>query len=106
MQVKKIAIFYKYVAEATALQWEFAGRIVTDPMAFNKAGNDAVFISQVQSGREGINLSSADCLIMYNIDFSAVSYWQARARLQTKDRKEDAIVYWLFFNGGIEEKNL
>jgi len=58
----------------------------------------------VQSGREGINLSSADCLIMYNIDFSAVSYWQARARLQTKDRKEDAIVYWLFFAGGIEEK--
>ncbi len=101
---KKIAIFYKYVAEATALQWEFAGRILTDPMEFNKAGNDAVFISQVQSGREGINLSSADCLIMYNIDFSAVSYWQARARLQTKDRKEDAIVYWLFFTGGIEEK--
>jgi hypothetical protein len=101
---KKIAIFYKYVAEATALQWAFADRIVTDPMAFNKAGNDAVFISQVQSGREGINLSTADCLIMYNIDFSAVSYWQARARMQTKDRVDEAIVYWLFFAGGIEEK--
>jgi hypothetical protein len=101
---KKIAIFYKYVAEATALIWAFAGRIVTDPMLFNKAGNDAVFISQVQSGREGINLSSADCLIMYNIDFSAVSYWQARARMQTKDRVDEAIVYWLFFVDGIEEK--
>jgi hypothetical protein len=101
---KKIAIFYKYVAEATALQWAFADRIVNDPMAFNKAGNDAVFISQVQSGREGINLSTADCLIMYNIDFSAVSYWQARARMQTKDRVDEAIVYWLFFAGGIEEK--
>jgi hypothetical protein len=41
---------------------------------------------------------------MYNIDFSAVSYWQARARMQTKDRVDEAIVYWLFFNGGIEEK--
>jgi hypothetical protein len=101
---KKIAIFYKYVAEATALMWAFADRIVTDPMAFNKASNDAVFISQVQSGREGINLSTADCLIMYNIDFSAVSYWQARARMQTKDRVDEAIVYWLFFAGGIEEK--
>jgi hypothetical protein len=101
---KKIAIFYKYVAECTALQWHFAGRIVTDPIEFNKAGNDAVFICQVQSGREGINLSSADFLIMYNIDFSAVSYWQARARMQTKNRVEDAIVYWLFFDGGIEEK--
>ena len=101
---KKIAIFYKYVAEAAALMWEFAGRIVTDPMEFNKAGNDAVFISQIQSGREGINLSTADCLVMYNIDFSAVSYWQARARLQTKDRVEAAKVYWLFTIGGIEEK--
>jgi len=101
---KKVAIFYKYVAEMAALKWVFNGRIITDPMEFNKAGNDVVFISQIQSGREGINLSTADCLIMYNIDFSAVSYWQARARLQTKDRKEDAIVYWLFFTGGIEEK--
>jgi len=101
---KKVAIFYKYVAEMAALKWVFNGRIITDPMEFNKAGNDVVFISQIQSGREGINLSTADCLIMYNIDFSAVSYWQARARLQTKDRVEAAIVYWLFFAGGIENK--
>ena len=100
---KKIAIFYKYVAEMTALKWVFTDRIVTDPMAFNAAGNDAVFISQIQSGREGINLSTADCLIMYNIDFSAVSYWQARARLQTKDREIAAKVYWIFMQGGIED---
>lgn len=101
---KKIAVFYKYVAEGAALQFIFAGRVITDPMAFNKSGNDAVFISQIQSGREGINLSSADCLIMYNIDFSAVSYWQSRARMQTKDREEAAKVYWLFTDGGIEER--
>lgn len=101
---KKIAIFYKFVAEGMQLQVTFAGRIFTDPMEFNKAGNNAVFISQIQSGREGINISSADCLIMYNIDFSALSYWQSRARLQTKDRKEKAMVYWIFFEGGIEQK--
>jgi hypothetical protein len=101
---KKIAIFYKFVAKGMQLQVTFAGRIFTDPMEFNKAGNNAVFISQIQSGREGINISSADCLIMYNIDFSALSYWQSRARLQTKDRKEKAMVYWLFFEGGIEQK--
>ena len=72
-------------------------------MEFNQA-DDLVFISQIQSGREGINLSTADCLIMYNIDFSAVSYWQARARLQTKDRAAPAIVFWIFTDGGIEEK--
>ena len=41
---------------------------------------------------------------MLTIDHSAVSYFQARARLQTKDRKKTAKVYWLFSVGGIEEK--
>jgi hypothetical protein len=41
---------------------------------------------------------------MYNIDFSAVSYWQSRARLQTKDRVKAAKVYWIFSEGGIESK--
>jgi hypothetical protein len=40
---------------------------------------------------------------MLNIDFSAVSYWQARARMQNKDREEASKVYWLFADGGIEE---
>lgn len=101
---KKIAIFYKYIAEGMQLRFTFAGRIYDDAMAFNNADNDAVFISQIQSGREGINLSSADALIMYNIDYSAVSYWQSRARMQTKDRDKESIVYWLFTKGGIEEK--
>ena len=101
---KKIAIFYKFVAEGMQLQLTFKGNVFTDPMEFNKAGKDAVFISQIQSGREGINISTADCLIMYNIDFSALSYWQSRARLQTKDRVDKAMVYWIFFEGGIEDK--
>lgn len=100
---KKIAIFYKYVAEMAQLRAVF-GQVYTDPVEFNRAGPEAVFISQIQSGREGINLSTADCLVMYNIDFSAVSYWQARARLQTRDRAEAAKVYWVFTDGGIEEK--
>jgi SNF2 family DNA or RNA helicase len=86
------------------LRVTFAGRIIEDPMAFNEASGDAVFISQIQSGREGINLSSADALVMYNIDFSAVSYWQSRARMQTKDRTEASNVYWIFTQGGIEER--
>jgi hypothetical protein len=101
---KKIAIFYKYIAEGIQLRVDFAGRIYDDPSAFNEASGDAVFISQIQSGREGINLSSAEALIMYNIDFSAVSYWQSRARMQTKDRAEASKVYWIFTKGGIEDK--
>lgn len=101
---QKIAIFYKYIAEGMQLRVDFVGRIIEDPMAFNEAEGDAVFISQIQSGREGINLSSADALVMYNIDFSAVSYWQSRARMQTKDRKTASKVYWIFTTGGIEDR--
>ena len=55
------------------------------------------------SGREGISLKLADCLVYYNIDFSATSYWQSRDRMTTKDRLENK-VYWIFSKGGIEKK--
>jgi hypothetical protein len=101
---QKIAIFYKFKAEEMAIRSVFGTRVVDTPESFNMSGENAVYISQIQSGREGINLSSADCLVMYNIDFSAVSYWQARARLQSKDRTKPAKVYWVFAIGGIESK--
>jgi hypothetical protein len=47
---------------------------------------------------------AADALIFLNIDFSAVSYWQARARIQTKDRVKEANIHWIFAKGGIEDK--
>lgn len=100
---QKIAVYYKFIAEEMMLRSVFPN-IVTTPEAFNAAESEAVFISQVQSGREGVNLSTADALVMLNIDFSAVSYWQVRARLQTRDREKAAKVYWVFSEGGIEDK--
>ena len=82
----------------------FGQRITKDSDEFNESGADRVYISQIQSGREGVNLSSADCIVMMNIDFSAVSYFQARARLQSKDRERPAMVYWVMAQGGIEQK--
>jgi hypothetical protein len=99
---QKIAIFYKFKAEAMALRWVL-GKVYDDPMEFNNA-DSGVFISQIVSGREGIRLDTADALIMYNIDFSATSYWQSRARIQTKDRVKEAQLYWIFARGGIEDK--
>jgi hypothetical protein len=99
---KKIAIFYKFRGEEMLLRSVFQN-ITTSPEEFNKS-SDLVFISQVQSGREGINLSSADAIVMLNIDYSAVSYLQARARIQTRDRKAASKIYWIFAENGIEEK--
>ena len=100
---KKIAIFYKFKAEFTALLKTFGGQITLSPEEFNES-KDKIFCSQVQSGREGINLSTADALVMYNIDFSSVSYQQAKARIQSKDREKECLLYWIFSEGGIEEK--
>lgn len=101
---QKIAIFYKFEAEERMLTEYMLENDIsfTDcPVAFDHIDFN-VFISQIQSGREGINLSCADCLVMLNIDFSAVSYWQSRARLQTKDRQKSADVHWIFAQNGIE----
>ena len=100
---KRIAIFYKFAAELAILSWVMGEQIGFDPDGFN-TGKFNIFASQILSGREGINLSTADALVFFNIDFSATSYWQARARLQTKDREKEARIYWIFSEGGIEDK--
>jgi hypothetical protein len=100
---KKIAIFYKFVAEAIMIRAHLGRPITESPESFN-AHPGLVFIAQIQSGREGINLSTADALVFLNIDFSAVSYWQSRARLQSKDRATPAKVFYVFAENGIEQK--
>jgi archaellin len=97
----RVAVFYKYQAEREALE-QVMGKGCDTAEEFNAAAGPARIFLQIQAGREGVNLSSADVLVMYNIDFAAVSYWQARARMQTFDRKEPALVIWLMFRGGIE----
>lgn len=97
---KKIAIFYKYKGELEILKMFFP---VTDsPELFNAADN-LVFAGQFQSIREGVDLRTADALVMYNIDFSATTYWQSRARLQNKERTKEAVIYWIFTENGIED---
>lgn len=101
---QKIAIFYKFKAERLMLISVFGNhRLTEDPIEFNER-EDKTFMSQIQSGSMGINLSTADCLVMLNIDFSATHYWQVRERLQDKNRTKEALVYWVFAENGIEHK--
>lgn len=99
---KKIAIYYKFKAEELMIRARIPN-ITTDPMEFN-ACSDKTFISQISSGREGVNLSTADAIVMLNIDFSALSYFQVKERMQHKDRSKPALLYWIFSEGGIEGK--
>lgn len=95
----KIGIFYKFKAELDALKEVFKDNLTTDVDEFNST--DKSIALQIVSGREGISLRNADYLVFYNIDFSATSYWQARDRMTTMDRKFNKI-YWIFAQGGIE----
>ena len=98
---KKIGIFYKFKAEWDLLK-EVYGDALTDDLEEFNATNKNIAL-QIVSGREGISLRNADVLVYFNIDFSAVSYWQSRDRMTTIDRKFNNI-YWIFSKGGIEEK--
>ena len=97
-----IGIFYKFKAELKALKQVF-GNQLTESLEEFDAGMCQVIALQIVSGREGISLKNADYVVFYNIDFSATSYFQAKDRMTTMDRKFNK-VYWIFSVGGIEDK--
>lgn len=98
---KKIGIFYKFKEELNALKKVFGDDLVTELSLFQQTNKHIAL--QIVSGREGISLRDADCLVYYNIDFSATSYWQSKDRMTTKERLKNK-VYWIFSKGGIESK--
>jgi hypothetical protein len=98
---KRIAIYYKFKQELLTLQETFPD-LTQNVEDFNNRLTDVIAL-QFVSGREGVTLSTADCLVAYNIDFSALTYFQFKDRLTTKDRKENKL-YWIFAANGIEDR--
>lgn len=98
---KKIAIYYKFIAELELLKQVFGEDLTTDLDEFNSTNKNIAL--QFVSGREGITLKNADVLVAYNIDFSATTYFQFKDRLTTKERTENNL-YWIFSKNGIEHK--
>jgi len=99
---QKLAIFYKFNAEFEMLKNTF-DNWTSSPEDF-QADDNKVFLGQFQSAREGIRLDTADALIFFNIDFSYLSYEQGKNRLMSKERTKEAPLYFIFSEGGIEEK--
>lgn len=97
---RKIGIFYKFKQELAVLKDVFGDQLTTELSVFEDTDKNIAL--QIVSGREGISLRQADCLVYMNIDFSATSYWQSRDRMTTKDRVKNDI-YWVFSEGGIEQ---
>jgi len=98
---KKVGIFYVFKEELNALKYVYGDDLTTELDEFEQTRKNIAL--QIVSGREGISLKQADCLVYYNIAFSATSYWQSKDRMTTKERLEND-VYWIFSRGGIEKK--
>lgn len=96
----KHAIFYKFKQELEALRDVYGKELTTDLEEFYDDPTKNIAL-QFLSGREGVSLKQADNLVMYNVDFSATTYWQARDRMTTKDRAINN-VHWIFSDIGIE----
>jgi len=99
----KTAIMYCYKAEEKMLKKVFGDRITEDPVEFN-SNTDKVFIGQVRSSREGVNLSSADDVVFLGIDYSALSYLQGRERASYLGRDRSNKVHYIFAEKSIEPK--
>lgn len=99
---KKIAILYKFIAEREMLKSVF-DNWTESPEDFQESTNKT-YIGQFVSSREGVNLSTADSIVFMNIDFSYLSYAQGKERIMSKDRIKEAVLYWIFSEGGIEDK--
>lgn len=99
---KRLAIFYKFKSEFDMLKNAFPN--FTDNAFDFQSGKADIFLGQFVSAREGIRLDNADAIIFFNIDFSYLSYEQARNRIVSFEREKEAVLYWLFSDVGIERK--
>jgi hypothetical protein len=100
---EKTAILYTFNAEGEMLKEAYAGRWTDDPERFN-ADPALTFIGQVRASREGVNLSTADDLIFFGVDFAALSMIQGRDRASYLGRTRENRVHWIIAADGIEEK--
>lgn len=98
----KMAIFYKFIAEGELLRKLFVNRYTEDWQEF-QATDKPIFISQYLSGREGINLSKADAIVFFSIDYAYLSYKQGKDRINAKDRDKEPVLIWLITDDTIEK---
>lgn len=106
-EYKKVAVFYKFKAEPVLIE-RYLNNYVHIPVTYDwqefNAMDRGIFLSQFLSGREGINLATANALVFYNIDHAYLSYYQTKNRIQEIDREVRPKLILLFTKDGLEPK--
>ena len=98
---KKIAIYYKFKAELDMIKSTFD--LADTIEEFDTSDKNIAF--QFISGRSGIKLDKADCIVAMNVDFSSTTFQQFRARMVTSESKVSE-VHWIFSDIGFEKEVL
>lgn len=101
---QKIAILFYYKAEGEMLKQFFPNN--TDNSVLFNSDPDLIYINQLQSAMEGVNISSADALVIFNFNQSGVAFIQAPARIQSMYRDKPCPVYWIVSAHGPEKEML
>ena len=93
----QLAIYYLFKSELNSILSVFGENMITfDVEEFNRTNKH--FVSQVVSGREGINLSKCDHMVFYNIPYSYVSWSQTIARIQAKGKTRENHIHYIMPN--------
>lgn len=61
---------------------------------FQRNPNTKVFLVQIQTGSEGIELYAADSVIYYSLTHNAVHYWQSQDRVNRTGQTADKVTYY------------
>lgn len=97
----KLAIYYKFNGEGDLLR-AILGDLIRETWQDFQEYEWGIYLSQFQSGREGINLSTADAILFYNMDHAYLSYEQTRNRIQKIDRDRKGLIIFIQTARGLE----
>lgn len=61
---------------------------------FQRNPNTMVFLAQIQTGSEGIELYAADTVIYYSLTHNAVHYWQSQDRVNRLGQTASKVMYY------------
>jgi len=117
MKQEKVVIFGQYKADLAIMRKAFneAGYKYIDYIGderfeaideFNKSEDPTIFLTTIELGKEGINLSTATQMIFYGRNYNYASRYQAEARIQSVINQRNLIYYDLICPNTIDEKVL
>lgn len=99
---ERIGIFYNFRAERDELLKYFKDEITENNDDF-QSGKKRIYITQITSGAEGVDLSTADRLVYYNLCHSGKAFMQSKARHSSLKREKPLLIDYLFSDVGAEQ---